>query len=547
MKTFLGNLNPRAFGKVITKPNYVPINGTSGAVFSSGKFLVNTKGIYDIVLGVSTSVTVLEDTVAVVVNNLGVFSAVSEVTGKVCVVAWCRNGSIVEVVGSNNLSSVVRSTGKIKPILSLPDEYDLLPEVVPISVTQELDGTLVYSTTYDVTTKKATTGVTYYVDVATGSDAAAGTIGAPLKSINVAISKTPLADIIMVKYAAGDDYDRSYGWSSSITNRNLSIIGYGGGKPKLTTVDRFSTTWTLYSTGVYTLSRSQTGGIIDETVVDSYGRPQQLTSVASLAECQSTPSSFYFATPNVYIHLHDGRVPDSSVKVLLNQNNGRVVDNSIVYLENLEFGYSYRGFHGEVVTAGAINGRVFAKDCTFGMSLTENSFNSYGMSGLLQNCIAEYGNKDGFNVHSDRTGGIDIIPWFIEIECEGRYCGYDGNEFNNGSTYHDGVLGLRLNGNYHHTHGRTVNDVSEGTVSINIGCYSGDNTWSATSRSCWESGQASTGTTKMYCYSCRTPDPTDGSQTFVRQGTSELYLFDSPIGIRAQYYGGANPYTFIHV
>ena len=544
----LGNLNNNdSLGKVITKATYVPINGSSGAVFSGGTFLVYKDGIYTFVVGVSTSVSVGGATVAIIVNESGVFSAVTAVTGRMCVVAWCRNGSIFEVVGSNNLSSVVRATGKIKPILSLPAEYDLLPEVVPISVTQELDGSLTYSTTYDVAVHKATTGVTYYVDVATGSDAAAGTIGAPLKSINVAISKTPLASIIMVKYAAGDDYDRSYGWSSSITNRTLSIIGYGGGRPKLTTVDRFSTTWTLYSTGVYTRSRTQTGGIIDLDVVDSYGRPQQLTEAASLAECQSTPSTFYFATPNVYIHLHDDRAPDSDVKLLLNQNNGRVVDNAIVYLENLEFGYSYRGFHGEVVTAGATSGRVFAKDCVFGMSLTENSYNSYGMSGVVQNCIAEYGNKDGFNIHSDRTGGITIVPWFIEIDCEGRYCGYDGFEFNNGSTYHDGVLGLRLNGNYHHTHGRPINDVSEGTVSINIGCYSGDSTWSSTARSCWESGQASTGTTKMYCYSCRTPDPTDGSQTFIRQGTSELYLFDSPIGIRAQYYGGANPYTFIYV
>lgn len=547
MKTLLANLNKPSLGKVITQATYVPINGSSGAVFSGGKFLVYKDGIYTIVAGVSTSVSVSGSTVAIIVNESGVFSAVTAVTGRMCVVAWCRNGSIFEVVGSDNLSSVVRATGKVKPILSLPAEYDLLPEVVPISVTQELDGSLTYTTTYDVAVHKATTGVTYYVDVATGSDAAAGTIGAPLKSINVAISKTPLADIIMVKYAAGDDYDRSYGWSSSITDRTLSIIGYGGGRPKLTTVDRFSTSWTLYSTGVYTRSRTQTGGIIDLDVVDAYGRPQQLTEAASLAECQSTPSSFYFATPNVYIHLHDDRAPDSDVKLLLNQNNGRVVDNTIVYLENLEFGYSYRGFHGEVVTAGATSGRVFAKDCVFGMSLTENSYNSYGMSGVVQNCIAEYGNKDGFNIHSDRTGGIDIIPWFIEIDCEGRYCGYDGFEFNNGSTYHDGVLGLRLNGNYHHTHGRPINDVSEGTVSINIGCYSGDSTWSSTARSCWESGQASTGTTKMYCYSCRTPDPTDGSQTFIRQGTSELYLFDSPIGIRAQYYGGANPYTFIYV
>lgn len=164
------------------------------------------------------------------------------------------------------------------------------------------------------------------------------------------------------------------------------------------------------------------------------------------------------------------------------------------------------------------------------------------MNSVLQNCIAQYGYKDGFNVHADRTVGVDAIPWAVEINCTGRYCGYDGLEFNNGSTFHDGVIGLRLNGNYHHTHGRVVNDVSENTVSVNIACYAGDSTWSSSARSCFESGQASTGKTKMYCFSCTTSN--DGSQTYVKQGVSEMYLFDSPIGVRAQYYGGANPYFF---
>lgn len=527
---------------VIVQANYVPFNNASGATFSGGTFLVlNGQNQFEIVNGQSTAVSISDYHRAVIVNLNGTFSAVTDISTRDAVVAYCKRGSIVEVVGARSASAFEQSSLVKTALPVLPPELNVIPENIPISITRDLQGRLTYSTTYDVAIKKATSGLTYYVDVSTGSDSAAGTEGAPLKSIGVAISKTPLARIIMVKGIANNDYDRSYGWASSVTDRELDIIGYGAVTPRLTCVDRFST-WSVYSGSTYTTSRTLVGGVIDYANTDTYGRPQQLTVVSSLAECEATAGTLYYATPNAYIHLFDNRAPDSSVKLVLSQTNGRVVDNSKVYLENLHFTDSYRGFYAEVQTAGKTGGVLYAKDCTFGFSLTENAVNNYGMNSVLQNCIAQYGYKDGFNVHADRTIGVDAIPWAVEINCTGRYCGYDGLEFNNGSTFHDGVIGLRLNGNYHHTHGRVVNDVSENTVSVNIACHAGDSTWSSSARSCFESGQASTGKTKMYCFSCTTSN--DGSQTYVKQGVSEMYLFDSPIGMRAQYYGGTNPYFF---
>lgn len=340
----------------------------------------------------------------------------------------------------------------------------------------------------------------------------------------------------------GMEYTRDFTWNVSVVDRELDFIGYDG-TPILSTVEPVATWAAQGSAGVYQYTGNLVLNVVDYANLDSYGHAQVLTPVASLADCVSTPGSSYKTGNTLYIHLFDGRAPDSNSRLVLQLTNGRIQDNSKVYIENIHFKDSFRGFQAEVQTVGK-KGYLYAKNCIFDLSVTRNAFNSLGVNCIMQNCTAQYGMQDAFNYHADQNG-LGIKPWFIEIGCTGRWSGFDNLPNNNGSTAHDGTVGIRLNGEYYGTFGRVVHDVHDGTVTANFGCYSHDSSRADfIGGACFTAGQGSdlTGKAKVYLYGCKHSGP---NATITKDGLSEVWIFDTPIGTNAQY-TIANPYSFIH-
>ncbi|HGK4055365.1 TPA: phage tail fiber protein [Klebsiella pneumoniae] len=527
----------RSVNGVVIMPQWQPVAGSSTIKFTGGLYSFNGIGV----LGAEQNITTTLSTICIVVKSDGTYEPRDRYPFDGAItIAHVKSGSLIELIGAGN-KSAFGIAGCPASIPWVPGELRKIEEQIPIYCALRSDGTLRYWTDYDVAVKKASSGTTYYVDCTNGSDTTGdGTQTKPFQRIKYAIEKTPAARTIMIK--GGMEYTRDFTWNVSVVDRELDFIGYDG-TPILSTVEP-AAMWTAQgSAGVYQYTGNLVLNVVDYANLDSYGHAMVLTSAASLADCISTPGSSYKTGNTLYIHLFDGRAPDSNSRLVLQMTNGRIQDNSKVYIENIHFKDSFRGFQAEVQTAGK-KGYLYAKNCIFDLSVTSNAFNSLGVNCIMQSCIAQYGMQDAFNYHADQNG-LGIKPWFIEIDCIGRWSGFDNLPNNNGSTAHDGSVGVRIGGEYYGTFGRVVHDVHDGTVTANFDCYAHDSSRDDfIGGACFTAGQGSdtTGKAKVYLFGCRHSGP---NASITKDGLSEVWLFDTPIGANAQYTIG-NPYSFIH-
>lgn len=527
----------RSMSGVLLSPQWQPVQGSASIKFSGGLYSF----LGTVLSGTEKVITTSASTICVVINPEGIFESRDRYPwdGSI-VVAHVRSGSVVEIVGNLDKSSF-GTAGTPCGIPWVPGELRRIEEQIPVYCALRTDGSLHYWTDYDVSIKKASSGITYYVDCVNGSDTNGdGTQDKPFQRIKYAIEKTPAARTIMIR--GGREYTRDFTWNVSIVDRDLDFIGYDG-IPVLSTVYP-NPSWVAESgyPGVYTFSAGLVLTVADYKKLDSYGHPQVLKQVNSLAECAAQPGTRYTTSGTIHIHLFDSRIPDSNSRLILEMTNGRAQDECKIYMENLEFGDSFRGFQAEIRDASK-NGYIYAKNCAFGLTATRNSYNILGMNSILQNCSGKYGMQDIANYHSD-TLGLNKKPWFVEINCNFGRGGFDSLPNNNASTAHDGSVGVRIGGEYYGTFGRVVHDVHDGTVSANFGIYSHDSSRDDfIGGACFTAGQGSdpTGKAKMYLYGCRHSGP---NASITCDGASEVWIFDTPIGANAQYTIG-QPYKFI--
>lgn len=250
--------------------------------------------------------------------------------------------------------------------------------------------------------------------------------------------------------------------------RDLSVI-CPNGRARIVSNSVTYSAWTLESGTVY---RTDVGGsptpvgVADLLHDDEFGNPLITTQVNSIAECQSTPNSFYYdaAFPRrMYVNLIDGSAPTSSDVVVLTAVvlARHSAPSQKVYFENIDtIGGSAGGITARNTDADAV---LIAKNCgAFGSS--KNGFDVLDVGICLTiDCVAAYNTNDGFNY----TAFNGISPHFIEV----NGVGYRNKEVGtgNGSTSHDDCVGFRINGNYFENNGPGMVDVGNAvTHSVNI-------------------------------------------------------------------------------
>ncbi|HBN4943300.1 TPA: hypothetical protein L2Y74_001076 [Escherichia coli] len=527
--------------RIINFPTYT-IN-KNVLTLNDGSFIINGKNIR---INQET-LTLNDNTISIYVSDDGHYHQSSTYNSGLFVIANVRNKQILNFINSNGDSFVDLVTGATKHKLELPYELHRIEEKFPITQIINSDSTLTYNYDYDVSIhKNQSPQITYYVDKLNGSDTTGdGTIEKPFMRINKAITQTPLANTIMIK--GNQTYTRDYTWSTSIVDRTIDIIGYDGTPILSGELENPTFVKTTGYNNVYQITQNLVFNIADYNIIDQYGHPYILNQTTSIALVDSTAGTFFKSGNITYFHLSSSTAPNNNVKVIMELTNGRVQDNTKLYMENIHFTNSFRGFHAETQSANK-QCYVYCKNVTFGLSASLNSFNGRGSNCILQDCIAEYGMQDAFNYHADFYS-LGIIPWFIELNCIGRYSGFDNLPNNNGSTAHDGVVGLRINGTYYATYGRVVHDVHDKTCTVNINCHSygstrTDNTLGQTA---FTSGQGSdlTGISKVYLYSCKVDDNSTNSVQITSDGLSKIYLYDTLHGNNPQF-NKSNPYDFLN-
>ncbi|MFA6204334.1 MAG: hypothetical protein WC710_14245 [Gallionella sp.] len=344
-------------------------------------------------------------------------------------------------------------------------------------------------------------GVAYYVST-TGDDTNDGlSAAAPLRKIGTAYAKADAAVI----YVASGVYGNTNGLANYTLDKDISIIATGGAVITGGFAEPGALTFALDGTltHTYKVTRSEVGAVWDVTNLDTNGDYTALTLQASAAAVEANPGSWYMdGTDVLWIRRSDDTsVTDTNCRIVYS-SVGRTVTISgaiTAYCEGIQF----QGGNGngcvQVDKTLAGSPTFYADRCSFTYSMGANGLSVTGADAILKNCVAAKNYDDGFNYHID-TG---TICHAIEIGCTGRNNGLVGN-IDNGSTIHDGCIIVRLMGNYSHCVGRNIHDITAGTKSWNLGCYSHDSaSTSSSSKSNWAVGTGAGDTAIMWLDCCQ--------------------------------------------
>lgn len=326
------------------------------------------------------------------------------------------------------------------------------------------DGLGKYSTDFNIESLQKQTGVTYYVSY-NGSDSNDGlTKETPFKNLNTAVIKDDIGTLMI---EGGDYYRSSAGTLLNNINKDVNIIGYNG-KPKIFGADTLNFTSLSGYTNVKQATRSAVSRVIDKSVIDEYGDYYELQKVNSIDEVENTKYSWYSDASKVYIN------GDTKTTVcLLNIDLINIKGDYNIYLENIELIGGRRNLRLD-----SSIGTLVLNNCKLSYSIQSNG-NGIEMIGgkyaISKSTEISKQMMDGFNYHKGTNGEL---PYFIEIDCVGRdngvMKGKGGSRSDNGSTAHDGIKGIRINGLYARNDGGNIADVNTGTETLNLGCTTSD-------------------------------------------------------------------------
>ena len=351
------------------------------------------------------------------------------------------------------------------------DEEFNIPVFTPLNFTEKnhllndkifTDGKGKFKTNIDMNDYKLSGGKYYYVDGENGNDTNDGlSKSTPFKTFRKALGIINNGDTL---YVSDGDYFRVGGTLlPPISNKSINIIGLG------TNVNLFMAdepTWTKTSgrDNTYEFTRSAVRRVVD------FNNDKEFTNVASLDEVDTTVFSWYSDGKNVYVNNGSIEPNKKTIPFLSSQH---LIVSSVptdFYIENLNL---YGGARPARFELNQDNS-VYINNCTlnYASQVNGNGLEIVGGKNIvLNNCTANNNSMDGFNYHIGTDGSK---PFIIEIDCTGLNNGIDkgtaGVKSNNGTTIHDGLKGIRVNGLYGRNDGGNVADVNEGTETWNLAC-----------------------------------------------------------------------------
>lgn len=320
-----------------------------------------------------------------------------------------------------------------------------------------------FVTDYIVRDERKEFGKVYYVDQKNGDNSNDGlTPDKALASMSTAYNKTDVGTIVVIGMVCR--YNGTY--LMNLT-KDINIIGYNE-EAKLIMADLLSYQKESGYNNVYSAVRAGVGGVVDLSKKVNGGY-ESYTRVETVDEVESNPRTFTTLDGKVYVNHNKTPISDELISTLTSSNlTIPPTGASYVYMENIEIIGGARPFRNENE-----NAELYFYNVKF-LHGTQSNGNGLEIVGgkkvISERCHASHNAMDGFNYHKGKTGSL---PYFIEINCSGNnngaLKGTGGSRSDNGSTAHDGVKGIRLNGIYGNNDGGTIADVNEGTETWNLG------------------------------------------------------------------------------
>jgi hypothetical protein len=338
-----------------------------------------------------------------------------------------------------------------------------------------------YLSDLDYAALKPAIAKSYYVR-SDGSDAAAGTVGAPLLSLSAALAKSDV-DAVVIDCSGGDYIMRgSRGWNNTQASRSLSVRVIGPGRAiSVASGSTTAPTWTLHAGNIYkcTIAAAEASSVIDLANREGDGFYQRLASVGSVGVVVA--GTYYHDGTDLYVRAFDSRslIGDERMAPCSTSNNARIPSASrTTFIEGIEF---VGGAPLIYVATGAVDPLVVAIDCSFQGSRTGGggAQDNVTITGpgrfYFRRCGSARANRDAFNYHGNANGD----PRIFEDECWTGLSGYVGPS-DNASTSHENSAIIRLNGRYRGALNRTVIDIND-VRALLLGCQIGQARTIATS------------------------------------------------------------------
>lgn len=500
-----------------------------------------------VVLGDRTSFKAEQDTLALALGSDGKYKEVSSYPTNDPVKLRYKDAQLLEIVGASDETSYDRDGKLLRVTPHLPPIFEALsnvPEVVASFTDTEVD----FNPSYLLNVHKSRSGVVYYVDSVSGNDLTGnGTEQAPFKSMNSAITKSPLARTIIIK--EGSEFFAGEGLSIPIVDRSLDLISSGDTKVTFSGALR-NGTWTKqpdHDNTYYATTNVDVSGVVDYAGAGASGNPSKLVKVSSLSEMKATPATWYFDNGRIYVHTANNRKPDTDIKTVSNLPILSVMGNSQVYLEGITVTDS---IFGVVVEATATDKRpsFYAVKCIFKNSLG-NGFSNYGAISLMEECkIASSSGNGSFFGMDRQSPGLGIKAKFGEYLCNYDWNGTTDPFAGASSTATAGTVGIRCKTVITNSFGRPIFDYGTNTATANymlkLSAGSITDVQNGALITCGHPDTTNFGRSMILVFSSALT-PRDGVFAMSTLGNGNLYLYDTPVGKMGQY-GLADPYKFIY-
>lgn len=312
-----------------------------------------------------------------------------------------------------------------------------------------------------------------YIDPVNGDNSNPGTLEAPMRGINAALSAGKRLIVLR-----GGIYPRTYGIDqysdpAGVTDP-LIILPYQNEKAHLLSADPATMyTWSA-DDNVYSTARTNVRSVLN---TDSYSRDtgyQQYDRADSLSTCKSTPFSWYTDNTNVWINTNGG-APGTNIMIGMRMpgfNTFTFTDAPFVYIEGMDI-YVHSAPGSLCVRSSNVEQsdvKVYLKNLRGYDNREGNVFSIESVKeAYVQNLYGWSSLRDAINYHTSYAGYEKMK--FVEINGSSLDTGRNTtSEFSsNGSTAHDGITGIRLGGSFDTARGGVVIDVNPGTYTLNYG------------------------------------------------------------------------------
>lgn len=382
---------------------------------------------------------------------------------------------------------------------------------------------------------------TYYVDVATGNDGNAGTVGSKKKTIANAITTGNATAAPYKIIVTAGLYTRLEMPNASIPTQDCALIATGG-LVICSTCDQYATpSLDGTYTNCYAITMANVDRVLDLTrrdlATDQY---VELRNVPTEALCNAQPGTWASVSGTVYVNRGDGVAVLNTNTRLLRQAYGLQTSTGI----NLFIGADAASagsrweFQGASNSGGQIRAYSPTPAATKKAFVVSNASLEYagGLTSYTANAVTVYSwhgicalfdvsttgpAKDGFNIHN--YGGAPSTA-LLTVNCRVRKTGRPGSTSCNALTGHENAVMIDISGDYEETQGGSVHNIGASRCALigtRVARDAGDLHYGGTTK---PTAVRATDTAQIDCYHVTTSMSQGGGMHYHADGSSVITL-----------------------